>query len=309
MIGGSAHLLNFVGTDTMSAAFYTQYILNNGKPIGTSIPATEHSVMTSWPSEKAAIENMIARFGDSVFACVMDTYDYTVALEKVLPAVHSQKLAKGGFMVLRPDSGEPVEVVLQALREAEKIAGSTKNEKGYRTVKGFAVIQGDGINLQTLKDILAKVLEEGFSAENCAFGMGGGLLQKVNRDTMSFATKLNYIVYKDGTTRNVMKCPKTDAGKKSLPGVLEVRVNAEGVPMVYPKDDATPEALNLFRVVYDKGPVANVWDDFTTVRNRVQQQWVASPLKADVISDELKTKMVATIEDQKVRNEQAFSEL
>lgn len=201
MIGGTAHLLNFVGTDTLSAAFYAQYVLNGGKPIGSSIPATEHSVMTSWSTEKAAMENMIQKFGDGVFACVMDTYDYTVALEKVLPAVYSQKIEKGGFMVLRPDSGEPVDVVLQALREAEKIAGSDVNAKGFKVIRGFSVIQGDGINLKTLKQILDATLAAGYSAECVTFGMGGGLLQKVNRDSMSFATKLNYIVYADGQTR------------------------------------------------------------------------------------------------------------
>jgi nicotinamide phosphoribosyltransferase len=309
VLGGSAHLLNFFGTDTMPAAFYVQYILNNGNPIGTSIPATEHSVMTSWPTERAAIENMIEKFGDNIFACVMDTYDYTIALEKVLPAVYKKKLAKGGFMVLRPDSGDPVEVVLEALRAAEAIAGVTVNEKGFKVIPGFSVIQGDGINLKTLKDILDRVMEEGYSAENCSFGMGAGLLQKVNRDSMSFATKLNYIVYADGSTRNVMKFPKTDAGKRSLTGVLEVRVNEHGVPMVYPRDEKTPPELNLLKVVYDKRPVPGVWEDFTTVRNRVQEQWAARPLKANVISEELEVTIEETIKEQKLLNELALKEL
>jgi len=76
-----------------------------------------------------------------------------------------------------------------------------------------AVIQGDGINYEVVKQILDKVLAEGYSAQNVAFGMGGGLLQKVNRDTMSFATKLSHITYADGTSRDVMKTPKTDSGK------------------------------------------------------------------------------------------------
>ncbi|KAK3285682.1 hypothetical protein CYMTET_6723, partial [Cymbomonas tetramitiformis] len=116
VLGGVAHLLNFDGTDTMSAAFYAQFKLNGGTPVGQSIPATEHSVMTSWRTEQAAIENMIEHFGEGLFACVMDSYDYSAALREVLPVIREKKLGKGGFMVLRPDSGDPVEAVLEGLR-------------------------------------------------------------------------------------------------------------------------------------------------------------------------------------------------
>jgi len=93
ILGGCAHLLNFDGTDTMSAAYYAQFELNNGKPVGESIPATEHSVMTAWPSEAQAIRNMIEKFGGEhkLFACVMDSYDYTNALNNVLPAIIDEK--------------------------------------------------------------------------------------------------------------------------------------------------------------------------------------------------------------------------
>lgn len=87
--------------------------MNYGEPVATSIPATEHSVMTSWPTETKAIQNMIEQFGAGVFACVMDSYDYVHALETVLPSIHKEKLERGGFMVLRPDSGDPAEAVVQ----------------------------------------------------------------------------------------------------------------------------------------------------------------------------------------------------
>jgi len=89
ILGGTAHLLNFDGTDTMSAAYYAQFHLNEGRPVGESIPATEHSVMTSWPSETEAIRNMIRKFGgeNKIFACVMDSYDYANALDNVLGEV------------------------------------------------------------------------------------------------------------------------------------------------------------------------------------------------------------------------------
>ena len=88
-----------------------------------------------------------------------------------------------------------------------------------------------------------------------AFGMGGGLLQRVNRDTMSFATKLSHIVYQDGNTADLMKAPKSDPSKASLPGILGVkRVN--GTPTAFPAEDPEmQQAESLLQVVYDCRPV------------------------------------------------------
>jgi nicotinamide phosphoribosyltransferase len=80
--------------------------------VAESVPASEHSVMTSWPSERDAILNMIDKFGSGVYSVVMDSYDYRNALESVVPSVKAEKEAKGGLLVLRPDSGDPVEAVL-----------------------------------------------------------------------------------------------------------------------------------------------------------------------------------------------------
>jgi len=111
-----------------------QYHLNGGKPVATSIAATEHSVMTSWPNERQAIENMIEHFGGDgkVYAIVFDSYDYDNALNKVLPAVADKHKARGGTMVLRPDSGDPVECIISALRAGEKSFPVKKNMKGFK---------------------------------------------------------------------------------------------------------------------------------------------------------------------------------
>ncbi|KAH6569948.1 hypothetical protein BASA62_004544 [Batrachochytrium salamandrivorans] len=240
VIGGCAHLLNFEGSDTMSAAWYAQFHLNNGDPVGYSIPATEHSIMTSFRNEKLAITRLLEQFGSGICACVMDSYDYTAALETVLPSIAALKLEKGGVLVLRPDSGDPVKVVLQALHAADRVFGSDLNSKGFKVLRHVGVIQGDGITIDTLSKIVDAVQSSGFAAQNCAYGMGGGLLQKLNRDTMSFATKLSKIVYSDGSERDVMKMPKTESGKISLPGELKVIRNAEMVPVVYPSETETP---------------------------------------------------------------------
>ncbi|KNE67674.1 hypothetical protein AMAG_12410 [Allomyces macrogynus ATCC 38327] len=254
----------------------------------------EHSVMISWPSERAAMANLLDKFGEGVVACVMDSYDYVRALEKVLPAIKSVKLQKGGFLVLRPDSGDPVETVLQALHAAESTLGTTINSKGFKVPNGVGVIQGDGINDETLNTILAAVEHAGFSAECVAFGMGGGLLQKVHRDTMSFATKLSYVKLADGTDRDVMKVPKTDSAKTSLPGRLAVVPAHNALPVVVPHDHPDVEVRgNLMQVVFDGTDPARrhvAWDSFSDVRKRVQEQWARAPPIWDPVSVALATK-------------------
>jgi nicotinic acid phosphoribosyltransferase len=103
-------------------------------------------------------------------------------------------------------------------------------------LRGAAVIQGDGMTLKSLSTVLDAVVAAGYSAGSVLFGMGGGLLQKHNRDTMSFATKLSYLVDASGEAKDIMKYPKTDKGKVSLPGELCVkRVN--GIPTIFPLGD------------------------------------------------------------------------
>jgi len=302
VLGGASHLINFDGSDTMAACYYVQFALNNGKPIGTSIPATEHSVMTSWRTEREAILNTIDHFGAGVYATVMDSYDYQRALDKIVPSVKEEKNKKGGFWVFRPDSGDPVDAILLALKAGENTFGTTKNKKGYKVINGAGCIQGDGINMPVVKNILDAALKEGFSAQNVAFGMGGGLLQKVNRDSMSFATKLSWIEYANGDTRDVMKLPKTDAGKTSLPGILRVKrdpnTGLESVISRAPNDNSYDKD-DILRVVYDHKPLPNVWDDFDTIRKRVEEQWSKSPKVHDPVSKELKEKITVWIAAQK----------
>lgn len=305
VIGGTAHLLNFAGTDTMAAAYYAQFSLNGGKPVGESIPATEHSVMTSWRTEKEAIERMISKFGGSVFACVLDSYDYSNCLFNVLPTIAEEKNKAGGHLVMRPDSGDPVEAILLALQAGEKAFGVDVNKKGFKVLRNASAIQGDGIDWKDVAKILDAAMNAGFSAQNVTFGMGGGLLQKLNRDTMSFATKLSYIeCAATGEKRDVMKYPKTDGEKISFPGQLKVIRNAEGIPTVYPIE-AQVEGENLLKVVYDHGPVENAFPEtFDELKARVEEQWNKLPACHNPTSAELQEKTKMWIEKMRTRVEE-----
>jgi nicotinamide phosphoribosyltransferase len=223
VIGGCAHLLSFVGSDTMSACYYAQMVLNGGKPVGYSIPATEHSVMTSWKSEIDAVKNLCEKFPGGKISSVMDAYDYDRMLNEGLPILKSTVEGKGCTLIVRPDSGDAVEQVIKALDAAYKARyANSINKKGFITFDYFAVLQGDGINYEMVRKILNAVLDKGYAASNVAFGMGGGLLQKVNRDTMSFATKLCYMVDENHTEIDVVKDPAGQEGKLSLGGKMVV---------------------------------------------------------------------------------------
>ncbi|KAJ2352327.1 hypothetical protein GGF43_003789 [Coemansia sp. RSA 2618] len=312
MLGGASHLLSFSGTDTMSAAYYVQYVLNGGRAVATSVPATEHSVMTAYTSERQAVLRMIEEYGAGVFACVMDSYDYVRALEEVLPAVAHKQLEKGGVFVIRPDSGDQVEAVLQGLRAADAVFGSTLNSKGFKVLQGAGVIQGDGVSLESLESILDHVLKEGFSAECVGFGMGGGLLQKLDRDTMGMAVKLSSITYADGETRDIMKFPKQGSSKVSLPGTFAVHADdtQNGAPVAYRADYAPAHSEDLLQLVYDCGPVkGHSWDSFDVVRKRLDEQWDQFPKIARAVSDDLLDyqKLVHDQQEQRVINGTAFA--
>ena len=146
------------------------------------------------------------------------------------------------------------------------------------------------MSMRKIKDVLQRMKEAGFSAENCAFGMGGGLLQKINRDTMSFATKLAHIEYADGRSRDIMKTPQGDSGKFSLPGELAVKL-ANGIPTVFPADDVTAEE-NRMHTYYDSRPREDLkWESFSEIRRRVCSEWTALPKKHDPISAPLRAKI------------------
>jgi nicotinic acid phosphoribosyltransferase len=298
MVGGAAHLLNFTGSDTMSASFYVQFHLNNGTARASSIPATEHSNMTAWPTERDAFDHATNQFGHGVFATVMDSNDYDKACDEIAPKFADRVKDKGGLWVWRPDSGEPVEAVLKGLTSAEKAFGSVINKKGYKVLNNCAIIQGDGINQHTIREIADAVIANGFSAQNVAYGMGAGLLQKHNRDTMSFATKLSHIEYTDGTKKNVMKAPKTDSSKVSLPGRIDVCYDPDGSLKTYPAEVAKELGLeSAFVTVYDNKPIEGVWESFETLVNRVEQQWSKTPNGGNPYSEQMLSKISTTLSE------------
>jgi nicotinamide phosphoribosyltransferase len=190
-----------------------------------SIPASEHSTITTWgrDGEFQAFDNMIKQFGGpgKIVACVSDSFDIYAAVDHWIGQSEAIK-ATGTTLVIRPDSGEPCQVVLNILDQF-RAAGLVKpNAKGYGVLPPhFRVIQGDGVDLNNILRILTRMKERLYSADNIAFGMGGALLQKVNRDTQKFAYKCSAVKV-NGQWRDVYKDPVTDPGKASKKGRLDL---------------------------------------------------------------------------------------
>lgn len=225
-IGGASHLINFMGTDTVAAlTFIQEYYGNQDDMFGFSIPAAEHSTITSWgqSQEVAAYQNMLEQYPEGLVAVVSDSYDIYNACEKLWGEVlKNQILGRKGTLVVRPDSGEPKEVVLKVAEILGEKIGFTVNEKGYKVLNpNIRIIQGDGVNYESIGDILENLKNHGWSADNVAFGMGGALLQKVNRDTQKFAFKCSSATV-NGEDRVVFKDPITDHGKISKKGKLKL---------------------------------------------------------------------------------------
>lgn len=224
-IGGLAHLLSFKGTDTVPALVLAQQYYGHKGAAGFSIPASEHSTITSWGREHEydAYKNMLEQYPTGLVACVSDSYDIYTAVSTIWgQLLKSEVLGRDGTLVIRPDSGDPATVVLDIIRRLDTAFGSTVNAKGYTVLNGkVRVIQGDGIDLQTAELILHKLDQWKISADNLAMGSGGALLQKVNRDTQKFAIKASLAVV-DGKPRDVSKSPIADAGKKSKAGRLKL---------------------------------------------------------------------------------------
>jgi nicotinamide phosphoribosyltransferase len=220
-IGGAAHLVNFMGTDTISGMLFAREFYDAGIA-GFSIPAMEHSTVTSWgrDGEVKAYDNMLTQFArpGSILAVVSDSYDIYNATEKLWGEELRQKVIdSGATVVIRPDSGDPVEVNRRLVEILGRKFGYTTNAKGFKVLNNVRLIQGDGINELTVRSILGAFMAMGWSADNIAFGMGGALLQIVDRDTQKFAMKASSAEI-NGEWVNVVKDPITDAGKKSKAG-------------------------------------------------------------------------------------------
>lgn len=247
---GMGHLLSFIGTDTVPAIdaaqeFYAADEMFDGSegalsPVGVSVPATEHSVMCMGGHEdeletfRRLIEDL---YPTGIISIVSDTWDFWRVMTEYLPTLKEKVLSRDGKVVIRPDSGNPVDIVcgdlaaepgtpehFGAVELLWNTFGGTVNEKGFKQLnEKVGLIYGDSITLERAQNICERLAAKGFASTNIVFGIGSYTYQYVTRDTYGMAVKATYGEV-DGQAREIFKDPATDDGiKKSARGLLKVR--------------------------------------------------------------------------------------
>ena len=285
MLGGMAHLVNFMGTDTVEGLIGARRYYGADMP-GFSIPASEHSTITSWgrENEKAAFENMIDLFGGEgkIYACVSDSYNIYNAV-KMWGELKDKIIAKGGTLVVRPDSGDPLTVPVEVVELLMEEFGYEVNSKGFKVLPPCVrVIQGDGINEDSLQGIIDNMIAKGLSIDNIAFGMGGGLLQAWDRDTLKYAMKASAIKYATGDWVEVFKDP-VHGGKTSKKGrlglVYQCGVGSCGYSTV-PEDIAAKKG-NQLRPIFRNGEllVETSFDEVREVAALREEEYIDAEIE------------------------------
>lgn len=290
MISGAAHLLCFTGTDTIPAIdFLEQYYGADctKELVGGSVPATEHSVMCMGGADgelatfKRLIEEVYPR---GIVSIVSDTWDFWQVITEFLPALKEKILRRDGKIVIRPDSGDPVKIVIG---NSEAPAGSpeykgviecmwdtfggTFTERGYKLLDAHVgLIYGDGITPERQLAILQGLKEKGFASYNVVLGLGSFTYEYVTRDTYGFAMKATYGEI-GGVGRDIFKDPKTDDGtKKSARGLLQVYRQDNGVLALKDRCTWEEEQQGELRTVFKNGILMND-QSLAEIRNRINE--------------------------------------
>lgn len=269
-LGGLAHLVNFRGTDTLAAIVAGQRYYDEPMA-GHSIPAAEHSTIISWgkTQEAAAYKHILNLYSgpDKIAAIVCDSYDIWHALNTIFgKTFHNIIKNNAGKIIFRPDSGQPEEMVVQVTEALMQAFGHRVNSKGYKVLPdNIRVIQGDGVNNDSIRSCLQAMKEQQLSAENIAFGMGGRLLQRINRDTAKFAMKANAAKV-NGNWSEVQKKPITDLNKTSKGGRLALIKDQQGVFQTIKLDELGTQT-NQLRPIFKNGRLL-IKENLNQIRDR-----------------------------------------
>lgn len=271
-IGGAAHLVNFQGTDTVLAITFLQAMYGAYEMPAFSVPATEHSVMTAQGriGEVGIVSRLLDQYPTGILSLVADSYDVYEFIRNIGTRFKNRILERDGKVVVRPDSGDPTEQLPDLLDLLWDCFGGTTTANGYRILDPHVgLLWGDGIDGESeIEDILWHVMSAGYAPSNIVFGMGGGLLQKVNRDTERFAFKCS-AQKRNGVWVDVQKDP-LDSSKKSKAGRLRLRMDSLGeVETVREEEQDHDHIVNsdLLETVFENGNILR-FETFKDVRKR-----------------------------------------
>lgn len=261
MLGGLAHLVNFNQSDTVPGILGAKKYYNAVDP-SNSGPNAEHAGFCAWgrEDEAKAMANMLQTHADSGVALLLtDTYDHEHAVKNIMGGELKEMIENfPGLVGARPDSGDVVQVTSETTEWLMEKFGYTVNSKGYKVLPDFIrVVQGDGVRRETLPRVFIEMERRGLAADNAVFGMGGGLLQHCNRDTMEFGMKANAVCV-NGEWRPISKQPTGDSMKHSKAGRLALQY-LDGDYRTVLRDSISPEENQLVPV-FRNGHLLKKWD-------------------------------------------------
>lgn len=269
LTSAAGHLLSFTGTDTMPSVDFLEHYYNANSDkelIGGTVSATEHSVMCMGTNdgELETFKRLITEvYPKGVLSIVSDTWDLWKVLDTYLPQLKTEILGREGKVVIRPDSGDPVDIICgnpDGKHEAEKKGviellwdtfGGKTNEKGFKELAPqIGAIYGDSITIDRATQICERLKAKGFASTNVVLGIGSFTYQYNTRDTFGFAMKATYgEVHGEG--REIYKDPVTDDGtKKSAKGLMKITLEngryklTDGVSWA---EEKTGELIEVFR--------------------------------------------------------------
>jgi len=295
---GAAHLLSFAGSDTLIAQDWIEYYYGEHADIGFSVPATEHSVMCAGgkDDELETISRLLDLHPKGILSVVSDTWDLWHVITNILPQLKDKIMAREGTLVIRPDSGDPVDILCgrpDGFTEAEgkgviellhEIFPGEDNSKGYKTLDShIGVIYGDAITHHRADQICRRLAWKGYASTIPVLGIGSFTYQMNTRDTFGFAMKATWCQV-NGEGRNLYKSPVTDDGtKKSAKGKLAVILNERSQLTLV--NEATPEqlAVSLLKPVWKDGKFVDDEIGFWEVAERMDvRSIVPAPIKVPV---------------------------
>lgn len=287
VMSASGHLLSFSGTDTIPAIDFLEeyYNANSDKElVGGSVAATEHSVMCMGTNtgEQETFKRLITEvYPNGIVSIVSDTWDLWKVLTEYLPNLKEDVLARDGKVVIRPDSGDPADIICgnpNGKTEEEKrgviellweIFGGQTNSKGYKELDShIGAIYGDSITTERATDICERLKQKGFASTNVVLGIGSFTYQYNTRDTFGFAMKATYGEV-NGEGREIFKDPITDDGtKKSAKGLLKIE-KENGTYKLVDQVNWEEEKTGELKEVFKDGKLL-VDDSLQDIRNRVR---------------------------------------
>ena len=291
---GLGHLTSFSGSDSLPAIYGARKYYGETGFIAGSVNATEHSVMCAGTKddEIGTFRNLMETYPTGILSIVSDTWDLWKVCTEHIVTLKEEILARDGKLVIRPDSGNPVDIlcgktkdgfsIITPSKEEQKgviellwdVFGGTINSQGYKVLDPhIGAIYGDSITIERADEICARLEAKGFASTNVVLGIGSFTYQYNTRDTFGFAMKATYVEVND-EGREIFKDPITDDGtKKSATGLLHVTKVMDEYTLIDKVSWAEEEGGCLIPI-YEDGVFYNQVS-LSTVRNNIKNLCIA----------------------------------